>query len=145
MLRIWPPTDLSPTSVSLVVLAIFAGGLLLLRRRSDLGLFALSMYVATVFTYHRHYDLVLLVPALAYLIDRSLRSANVFLAGAAGMMTLLLIIPSSSRLLGRWEMTYDRVFAVLSYVVLIVLIGVIALEPKAEGESGPRETGPGPG
>ena len=43
----------------------------LLRSRSGFGLVSLSLFFAAIWTYHRHYDMVLLVPSFAYFVDQT--------------------------------------------------------------------------
>ena len=84
--------------ISLVVLALSVAVTIALRRRSDLALVAFCTYMAAIFTYHRPYDLVLLIPAFAFAIDlaRGARGPSAWLAiaGCFRMFGLMLLAPS---------------------------------------------------
>ena len=77
------PTLLSRWGLDGLISMNLATGLLLvgsgvvfyrLRKAEETGLASLAMVVSAIFAYHRHYDLVLLLPASAWLASRSLTS-----------------------------------------------------------------------
>jgi hypothetical protein len=86
-------------------------------------------FLGAIFTYHRPYDLVLLIPTLPYLIEtartpegrcRALRLA------AAIAFAVLLIAPSHPSVAGHWEAWHGRVFIVMAYFFLGVLVHDLA-------------------
>ena len=115
----------------LATLAILAASVVLvyaLRDRSALGLTSLATFAAAIMTYHRHYDLVLLLPTLAYLVDRGCRGRRG--AGwAAALFGALLIWPSDKKFVGATaEAVYDFVFLISCYAVLAVLVREVVTE-----------------
>lgn len=128
------------SAASLVALLATAAALVSLRRRSSLGLVALACFAAAVMTYHRHYDMVLLLPALAYLIDAALGARRPGAGWIAALFGFLLIIPSHRAISGRWEAAYDLGFVVASYLTLAAVFVLIATEPTgSENDPGPRQ------
>jgi len=120
-----------PSVISLLILSLFAVIFVVLRRKSGLGLFAIATFSAAVFTYHRHYDLVLLLPTLAYLIHSCTGTGRTRSVYPAVLMTFMIILPSSEKLLGDWESTYELFFKASSYLFLAILLGRVASEPEA--------------
>ena len=122
-LAAWTP------AITLAILAGTFGVLYALRDRSPLGLTSVATFAAAVMTYHRHYDLVLLLPALAYLIERGCQGRR----GAgwtAIMFAGLVVVPSDGRLVGvTVESVYEVVFVIACYVVLGLLVREVVSEP----------------
>ena len=112
--------------LAVLVLGTIAIGMA--RERSELGRFALTCFVAAIFTYHRPYDLVLLLPALAYLVDSSTRGRlgwPVTIAFGAA-----LIVPTDPKAIGPYREVMEGVFVVVSYAMLSVC-GVLFWRERA--------------
>ena len=132
----WPGAPLPASAIALLVLAAGIAVTIALRRKSDLALVALSTYLAAIFTYHRAYDLVLLVPALAFAIDLTQRPGapsprlGTFAAVSLGLM---LLAPSHPSIAGGLERLHDRIVAVASYLFLALGLVAILREPDRRG------------
>lgn len=126
--RAVPSLSGSAPIATIAVLGASVALIFSLRDRSALGLTSLATFAAAVMTYHRHYDLVLLLPTLAYLIDRGCRGRRG--AGwAAGLFGALLIWPSDKKFVGATaETIYDFVFLISCYALLAILIREVASE-----------------
>jgi hypothetical protein len=121
--RAFPNLVGSAQLVTALVLAATCVLVGFLRSRSRLGLLAISTFSAALMTYHRHYDLVLLLPTLAYLINTAVRTRKTATIVPAVLFALLLVLPSDGRIVGKTiEELYDVLFVVASYVVLMVLV-----------------------
>ena len=114
---------------TITILAASIALITFLRDRSALGLTSLATFAAAVMTYHRHYDLVLLLPTLAYLIDRGCGGRRG--AGwAAALFGTLLVLPSDRKVVGETaETIYNFVFLISSYALLAMLVREVAAEP----------------
>ncbi len=134
--RVWPGLPVSAGSLSLVVLGTCFAATFALRRASEDGLVGLCLFFAGIFTYHRHYDLVVLLPALAYLIEAS-RKANGRSMPTLGMGAIafaaLLIVPSHPAPLARFAPYYDAAFVILSYMFLGVVLVLLRRETRPHG------------
>jgi hypothetical protein len=117
---------ISVPAVSLGVLLLGSAAIVAARRRSSLAPAALCGFVAAIFTYHRPYDLVLLLPALAYFLDEARRREPDRLGPrwvAAIVFGLMLVAPNNPAIVGRWvEAAYDPVFIATSYAMLAALL-----------------------
>ena len=71
LIRTWPNAPISAGLVSLTILVLGGCVAWVLRRGSNAGLFAWNALVASVFAYHRPYDLVLLAPVCAFLVSKA--------------------------------------------------------------------------
>jgi hypothetical protein len=129
----WPG---APAGAGAITMAVLAAGLAVMaacRRGSDLTLVSLAAYIAAVSTYHRPYDFVLLVPALAELIAAAWRSggrAALAWRGAAIVFALMLIAPSHPSIAGRWERWHDLAFIMLAYGYLGVMIFALVRQAR---------------
>ena len=126
LLREWPAVPVSAAQVTLAVLALGFAVTMLAASASNLALVSFATFTAAVFTYHRPYDLVLLIPTLAFLIDKAQtavadRDRFWRIAAAVGFAALL-IAPSHPSVAGRWEAWHDLAFTVFSYVYLALLV-----------------------
>lgn len=116
----------SGPAVALGILGLGAIAILAARRRPTPDLVALGGFVAAIFTYHRPYDLVLLLPAFASFVDAARR----FEADRLGLrwtlaiaFGFLLVFPNNPAIVGRRvEAAYDPIFTAASYAFLLVLI-----------------------
>lgn len=117
---------------SAVVLAMTGFAAYTFRRKSSLGLLALATFSAAVVTYHRHYDLVLLLPTLAYLIREAVRGADLRGGAVAVAFGAILIVPSDRRLFGAAEDLYNVFFVIASYAVLSYLVWRLFRESDAQ-------------
>lgn len=126
--RAMPSLAGSTPLLTIAILGASAALIYFLRNRSPLGLTSLATFAAAMMTYHRHYDLVLLLPMIAYLVDRGCRGRTS--AGwAATLFGALLIWPSDKKYVGATaEAVYDFVFLISCYVVLAVLVREVATE-----------------
>jgi hypothetical protein len=138
--RLWPSCPLDASQLGLV--ALIGSGLLIvaLRRSPDAGLASLALALSALFTYHRPYDLVLLIPTLAYLIEdaRSAPSPPSTLTRtiAAIVFASLLIAPTDPRFTGPYQGTAEAAFVVLVYGFLGWIVGRLARgSPAARPES----------
>jgi Glycosyltransferase family 87 len=125
----WPAAPLGAGSISMAILAAGLALMVVFRRGSDLTLVSLAAYVAAVFSYHRPYDLVLLIPALADLIAVAYRAngrSGLAWRSAAIVFALLLIAPSHPSIAGQLERWHDRAFIVLAYGYLGLIIASLA-------------------
>lgn len=135
--RLWPACPLDPSQLGLIALA--GSGLLIvaLRRGPDAALASLALFLGAIFTYHRHYDLVLLIPTLGFLIQEAHNAPSV--AGArtrtiaAAFFAALLIAPTDPRFTGRYQAVAEAAFVVLAYGYLGAIVGRLA----RSGGSGP--------
>lgn len=121
----------SATASSLVTLVVAAFLLWRYRTRSSLGLVSLALFFAAVMTYHRHYDMVLLLPALAYFMDAAVTGRR-GAAPLAGAFTVILIAPSHPSIAFLSEQAHTILFVVGAYLALGALLGMIATEACGE-------------
>jgi hypothetical protein len=116
----------SVPAISLAVLLLGSAAIVAARRRSSLGLAALCGFVAAIFTNHRPYDLVLLIPSLAYFLDDARRREPGRLGPrwvAAIVIALMLLAPNNPAIVGhRLEAAYDPLFIATSYTLLGLLL-----------------------
>lgn len=128
--RNWPGLLTSSTGLTLAIV-LAAGGLFWrFRTRSDRGLVPIAGFAAAIFAYHRPYDMVLLVPTLAYLIGQAweIRPANRVAIVPAVVFALALIWPNHPSVSGRFEHLYEPIFIPLCYLILGLLIVSVARE-----------------
>ncbi|HEV3164286.1 MAG TPA: glycosyltransferase family 87 protein [Isosphaeraceae bacterium] len=139
--RAWPAAPASASQVALGVLILTFAMMYLCRRQNDLRLVSFCMFMSALFTYHRHYDLVLLVPALAAAIEAARTDTG---PGArtktlvATLLAIALISPSNSAITGRYEIYYNIFFIIIIYSCFIILY----LPLFAEFHVSPREPSP---
>jgi Glycosyltransferase family 87 len=114
----WPASTRISSAVSATLLAATLFVLFAFRRKAtrDLTLFALMM--AAVFTYHRPYDLVLLLPAAAALIDQAWHTRARGWTLAAIVVVSVLTLPSDPTILRIPPIVYEAGFIVISYGLL---------------------------
>jgi hypothetical protein len=119
--------------LSAAILTLTIGGLIVARRRNprDLALFALLMSV--VFTYHRPYDLVLMLPAIGALLDCAVRTRSRSLVAAVIGVAAIFILPADSRIIGPSTVYYERLFVAVSYA--LVAFSVYGLAKPADNQS----------
>ena len=127
--KLVPPSRLDPSVVSLVVLAGSGVGFLFLRKKTGLALMALALVSAAVLTYHRHYDMVLLLPSVAYFLDAWSRGRGRGAGLAALAFGLILIVPTNPGITGRYEPLFDVAFVAAAYAMAAGLVGMVATEP----------------
>jgi hypothetical protein len=133
---------LPPMSSPLLTLAILALGFAATwawGRGADFGLVGFCAFLAAIFTYHRTYDLVLLIPALALAFDvagkaRGARSWPGVLAAVA--FAGLLIAPSNPAAAGRFGALHDAAFIPMAYAFLGLTIAYV--RRNANGVQGDR-------
>ncbi len=124
--------ELSASSITLLVLL---AGLLLMAclPRHDAGaLAALGALLGAVFAYHRHYDLVLLLPALAWLIEQArgaIGPRGRRTRAAVWLFGLMLILPSHPAPLRRFAPLYEAAFVAVTYGVLVLIVVHLARRP----------------
>lgn len=127
--RAWPHLPVSSTQLAAVLLIVTFAAMLAFRRQSDFALVSFSTFMAAIFTYHRPYDLVLLVPALALAVDTARHGrgrSRMPKALVAILFAVLLISPSHPSVMGRFEHTYEVLFIVLSYAFLAWTVSLLA-------------------
>jgi hypothetical protein len=103
------------------------------------NLLSLGLYLAAIFAYHRHYDLVLLLPALAWLVERGrLQSGPAAwpIRMVAMAFAAMLILPSNPAPLRRFEAVYELAFLATSYVVLGLMIAMCLKPPQRQSRDG---------
>lgn len=132
--------DLAPI-VSLAVLLAISAHLARHRHRRGLAPVAFAAFGAAVMTYHRPYDLVLLLPALAQEFQAaraavaaaggSLRRRALALAPAA-VLAILLVAPAKMP-----EAVYDALFIPGAYLFLGLAAWRLSRAPEPENDSTP--------
>jgi hypothetical protein len=142
--RFWPSAP--APAIALAVLLLGVALTFALHRGPDLGLASLCALVAAIFTYHRPYDLVLMIPALAYLIECARASDHPGASAkmvAAAVFAVLLILPSHPSVAGRFEALHDAAFIALSYVYLGLVVALLVADASRDGGpgSGRRSSG----
>lgn len=143
--RLLPGAAWVGPTATLAALALGVALMASLRSRPDRDLGALGLFLGAVFAYHRHYDLVLLLPALAWLADRAGASPGRrgrWLGAAAVGFGALLILPSHPAPLRRFEGLHDAAFVAGSYLVLALMLSEMSRLATARG---PGRVGPAPG
>jgi len=140
--RAWPDAAWAGPLLSLLILGWALAATIAWRRKAVLGLVSLAASAAATFTYHRPYDLVLLIPVLAYLIEQARADARRWAAArvavAAGLGALL-IVPKNPAVLKSLAYAYDGPFVAMALGFL--LVGVIELAAAGEVVS-PRTPSP---
>lgn len=144
--RNWPGLLGSATPLTLAVLLAGGGVLWALRDRSDRGLIAIATFVAAIFAYHRPYDMVLLIPTMAYLIHRAWehRERGRWPFVLVVVFALALIWPNHPSAMGRFEALYEPIFVPLAYAYLAILIYQVTRGTKwasvapEDADRGPR-------
>jgi hypothetical protein len=132
------PPEASPL-IALAVLALGFAGTLAWRRRADFALVSFCAFVGAIFTYHRTYDLVLLIPALALAIDVCWKTRGPWIRPkilAAVAFAALLIAPSHPLVTGQSPAVHDAVFIPMAYAFLGLTI--VYLWRDARGLEAPR-------
>ncbi len=109
------------SSSSLTLLLLVGSGLVFWRfRKVELtGLASLALVISALFAYHRHYDLVLLLPASGWLASRSHRSWRSVMGVAMALFLIVPVHPGPLRGLAPW---YDAFFVALSYAFGLALV-----------------------
>ncbi|HEV3120871.1 MAG TPA: hypothetical protein VGY53_03160, partial [Isosphaeraceae bacterium] len=95
--RAWPQAPASASLVTLVLLSLTLAATIALRHRSELALVSFCAFSSAVMTYHRPYDLVLLVPAFALAVEGAVRAPGAWFWArcvAGGAFTLALVLPN---------------------------------------------------
>jgi hypothetical protein len=115
---VWPTSMGISSAVSATLLTVTFLVLFAFRRKAprDLVLFALLM--AAVFTYHRPYDLVLLLPAAASLVDQAMHTLARGWVLASIVVVIVLVLPSDPTVLGIPPIVYETGFIAISYGLL---------------------------
>ena len=127
--RAWPGVPALGAAIPLVVLTLACAGTVAWRHRSDLALAGVSGAAAAIFTYHRFYDLVLLVPALAFLIDVAHRDRGPLAVAAgvgAAVFAAVLIVPEQPFEWVGLGRVYETAFVGLTYLLLGLALGLVA-------------------
>jgi hypothetical protein len=119
--RLWPGATGLMVPITLTCLALTLVACLGLRRRDDRDLLPIAFFAAAVFSYHRAYDLVLLLPALAWFVDRAWKDRGPWPALSV-VFGLVLIWPSHPSMTGRLEWLYEPVFIPLAHAAGAVLV-----------------------
>jgi hypothetical protein len=131
--RIAPEVAEQGGLVSLVVLVTAFAVLYAGRHRSDLALASVACWFSAVFTYHRPYDLVLLIPPFAWLVEKE-RTARgleaVWRRVALGLFAVMLIAPSHPSVVN--ERLYETCTIALSYGLFATALLDLAGEPRAQ-------------
>lgn len=115
--RAWPPVVEHAGVIAVLVLAASCGLVWAMRSRSDLPLLSLCGFTAAIFTYHRPYDLVLLLPAFTMAVDQAVRGHGGGRWVVVGSFVVLLLSPSHPSVLPEW--LYHLVAIGLSYGLLV--------------------------
>lgn len=139
--RAWPGAPVGSAWVTLGLLALTIALCYVWRRRSELGLVAFCGFAGAIMVYHRPYDLVLLVPAMALLVERARTGAvawNWHRLAVAGLFCGLLVVPNDPIVREGWETAYDAVFTVLLYAFLLMVTLELGQESSRAG-GGPAE------
>ncbi len=110
---------ISANVASLMILVACLGLFYRLRRVEETGLASLALVVSAIFAYHRHYDLVLLLPALGWLASRAAASWRTRFASA---LILFLVAPVHVGPLREMAAAYDLVFVTLCYGFVLALV-----------------------
>jgi hypothetical protein len=125
----------------LVALCSSTALLVAYRNRPGLALVSFACFSAAIFTYHRPYDLVLLLPALALAVDRARRSRGGAPLVLLGVFILVLVVPADP--LVHWGVSglYDGCSIVVTYALLAWTTCVLV---AARGHSAGDAPQPGP-
>jgi hypothetical protein len=107
--------------LSLALLAACVGLLASCRRADEPTAGALALGLGAVFAYHRHYDLVLLLPALAWLAGRARRGGSPLASLALGLLALAWIVPTKPVPLAGFEAAHAALAVLAAYLALGVL------------------------
>ncbi len=118
--RIWPGCPVPTGLVSGLVLGLGLVALIAWRRRSDLELVSLCTFTAALFAYHRPYDLVLLIPPFALVLEDARRTRSRFVAGLLILIAVVMMAPTQPAVIS--EGAYNAVFIPLCYVLLALMI-----------------------
>lgn len=89
----------SPFLISAIVLLIGALICIRYRNQSDLGVIGVCSFISCAFTYHRWYDLILLIPCFVYAIDAARRSLGVrsrAIAAFAAVFATIWVLPNNA-------------------------------------------------
>ncbi len=143
--HVWPGAPWAGPLLSLLILTLALAATIAWRRKAVLGLVSLCASAAATFTYHRPYDLVLLIPVLAFLIEvartAEARWAATHVAVAVGFGGLL-IVPNSPAVLGAMVHAYDGPFVVMALGFLLVGVIDMAVAGEVAGEVEVEEVSP---
>jgi hypothetical protein len=131
--RAWPEASSSASLLPVLILGVGSWGMGVLRRRSNQALLATASFLAAIFTYHRPYDLVLLIPPLAYLVGVVGRPGWKSWGSVSLVMIwgLALMWPSHPSITGGFENLYESIFVPLAYSYLVILVLAIVAEAPA--------------
>lgn len=128
LVRWTPELHVGALPVSLVVLALGWAAMVALRSRAEpRELAVLAFYVAAVFTYHRPYDLVLLIPGFATVIQRGRRYR--IWAWPTVAYALLLLAPAERGFVP--PQLYETAVATLVYLFLAGQLVAMAARPRS--------------
>jgi hypothetical protein len=107
-------------AAGIAAILLIACGVLLVRYRDRPRLLQLAVAgcFAALFTYHRPYDLVLLLPALGWLVETG--RTSMARRGIAGVFALLLIAPNHPAVVS--EAAYDAVFIPACYGIFALML-----------------------
>jgi hypothetical protein len=144
--RAWPEATVSVSLVTLVLLALTVAATIALRHRSELALVSFCAFSSAVMAYHRPYDLVLLVPALALAIEGALRAPVAWVwprSMAAAAFALALVLPNDPLVRSGYEHLYEVAFTVSLYAFLAIVVWDLVRGGPVQAVQG--TSGPGRG
>lgn len=132
--KIAPDLRVSPFVLSAIILLIGIFICIRYRDRSELGSIAVCSFISCAFTYHRWYDLVLLVPCFVYAIDAARRSVGAragAIATFAFAFATIWVLPNNA-----WDGTiagriHEWALVALCYLLFALLIFELERERPA--------------
>lgn len=121
VLAVWPEANGLALAAGAAALAVILALMWRQREQSAARLACLSLYAACIFTYHRHYDLVLMLPALGYFVEdaRAMAASPTWRRWLPAVLFGAGMIATSP--LRAWEPAFNAVFAVFAYGFLALL------------------------
>ncbi|MBX6315801.1 MAG: hypothetical protein IRY99_23245, partial [Isosphaeraceae bacterium] len=129
----WPNTSVLASALSLIILLLMFATAIALRHKPDLILVSIVTFPSAIFTYHRSYDLTLLIPALALTVDLVATGrcrGRIIRGTAVAVFAVALVMPRSPALVGtQGGFFLDLLLVVLSYVLLVLTIDAAFQEP----------------
>jgi hypothetical protein len=132
-----------PAAVVLVILTVALA--FMFRRASQLAVFSFCAFMSAIFTYHRPYDLVLLIPAYLLAVESAISSAGRWTGvktAVAVFFGLALVVPGDPFVKWGYEREYDAAFIVLAYgflaATLIALVASDAANRRSADDSANR-------
>jgi hypothetical protein len=121
--RAWPDAPLRASLITGSLLALTIVLCICWRHRSELTLVSICLFASAIMAYHRPYDLVLLVPALAFLMERACAPARSRLASCGAILfAAALILPNDPLVHMGLEPAYDIALAMLLYGFLARIV-----------------------